>query len=135
MNKASKMVKTSLFGYCYGCQTVHYAGEQYRDNGKYYCKHRGSRVDPFHPPIPIEIPQEWLDEALEDLDEPREPKEDFAQPSRTEQIIEHLEMVATIFDVDIDQHSETWKSIVAQFLDIADVKEAKITKMLLRETK
>ena len=138
MNNAPKTIKTTLVGFCYPCQRAHIKEQTIKESGGLYCRRTGFAMsinDSFKPPIPIEVPQEDIDEALEDLDEPKEPKKNLVQPSRTEQIIEHLEMVATIFDVDIDQHSEAWKSIVEQFLSIANVKEAKITSMPLRETK
>jgi len=136
MSKEKKKVKKSLVGYCYGCDTTHFTGEQYLENGRMYCKHRGSPIDPFHPPIPVEVPQEDIDEALASLKKTKEPREKDDPPTREEQIIEHLEMIANIFEIDIEQHDITWKNIVEQFLEIANVNKENVTHIgVLRKTK
>lgn len=118
--KQKKIVKTSLVGYCYGCQTFHYKGEQYQEGGKTWCKHTGSLVDTtgFHPPIPVEIPQSWLDAALAGPDAMVEVEDDL--PTLTEQITAHMEDLADLFGIDTQKHQARWNELVSQMIALAE---------------
>lgn len=123
--KATKMVKTSIVGFCYGCQTMHYKGEQYQEDGKMWCKHTGRLVDTsgFHPPIAIEIPQSWLDAALAGPDAMVEDEEEM--PTQAEQIAMHMENLADLFGIDTVKHQARLGELVAQMVLLAQESEVR----------
>jgi len=124
-----KIVKTSLVGFCWPCQRAHIKEETYREKGELYCKRVGYHLltDGFRPPIPIEMPQEDIEETLASW-ESGEPVEESEPVSRTEEVKDFLETLALMYDIDMEGHQKHWDYIVSQVIALVDTKKPRPVK-------
>lgn len=125
--KQKNMVKTSIVGFCYGCQSAHYKEETFKENGDLYCKRTGRFVDTkgFGEPEIVEADPDWFEVTTEAAEH-----EDPKPLSRAEQIEDHMESLAMLFEIDIEKHQKHWEYLVSQFIALADTKQPRVAKKI-----
>lgn len=130
-----RMVKTSIVGFCWGCQSFHYREEAYRDDGDLCCKRTGGILETggHHPPIPVEVPEEDLeyltadDKALKEDEEAKgiQRLRSVRTPPLESQIRDGLESIAFMLGVSTDDHEEAMQAMVTQFMEIVEKEKGK----------